>query len=106
MACLLRVLEHTTQPSVLLQEGATSHTSAESHACFARQTTRLQVFPLPTDAPDETPSEQLWKKITQQDTHVHDFPTFDALTERVEQALFTCAHAPEDVRARCGLPTA
>jgi hypothetical protein len=31
--------------------------------------------------------EKLWKKIKQQDTHLHDFPTFEALTEKVEQAL-------------------
>jgi len=105
MAFLMRVLEHTTPPIVLIQDGAKYHTSAERKVFFAQQTTRLQVFQLPTYSPDDNPIEKLWKKITQQDTHLHYFPTFEALTARVEQALFKFAHAPEEVLALCGLPT-
>ena len=100
-----RVLEHTTQPIVLIQDGAKYHTSSETKAFFAQQATRLQVFQLPTDAPDYHPLEQLWKKITQQDTHLHDCPTFEALTDRVEQALRKCANLPEEILALCSLPT-
>ena len=49
--------------------------------------------------------EKLWKKIKQHDIHLHYFPTFEALTEKVEQALLKFANAPEEVRALCGLPT-
>jgi transposase len=105
MALRMRVLEHTTHPIVLMQDGAKYHTSAESRAFFAQQTTRLQVFQLPTDSPDYNPIEKLWKTIKQQDTPVHYFPTFEALTARVEQALFKFAHAPAEVLALCGLPT-
>jgi DDE superfamily endonuclease len=47
MAFLRRVLEHTTQPSILSQDGAKEHPSSETNAFFAQQTARLQVFPWP-----------------------------------------------------------
>jgi hypothetical protein len=49
--------------------------------------------------------EKLWKKIKQQDTHWHYFPTFEALTGQVEQALLTFTNIPEAILALCGLPT-
>jgi hypothetical protein len=45
---LRRVLAHTTQPIILIQDGAKYHTSAETKAFFAQQTARLQVVQLPT----------------------------------------------------------
>ena len=105
IAFLKRVLEHTTRPIILIQDGARYHTSAETTAFFAQQTTRLQVFQLPTYSPDYNPIEKLWKKIKQQDTHLHYFPTFDALTEKVEQALIKFANIPEEILALCSLPT-
>jgi hypothetical protein len=36
---------------------------------------------------------------------VHDGPTCEALTVKVEQALFKCAKTPKAVLARCRLPT-
>jgi len=105
MTFLTRVLEHTTHPIVLIQDGAQSHTSAETNACFAQQTARLHVFQRPTYSPDDNPIEQLWKQSKQHDTHLHDFPTFEALTEKVEQALLTFANAPKAGLALCSLPT-
>ena len=49
--------------------------------------------------------EKLWKKIKQQDTRLHYFPTFEALTEKVEQALLKFTNAPEEILALCSLPT-
>jgi hypothetical protein len=37
---------------------------------------------------------------------VHDGPTCEALTVKVEQALFKCAKTPTAVLALCRLPTA
>jgi transposase len=105
IAFLQGVLEHTTRPIMLIQDGAWYHTSAETKAFFARQTARLQVFQLPTYSPDYNPIEKLWKKIKQQDTHLHYFPTCEALTEKVEQALIKFAHIPEEILALCSLPT-
>jgi transposase len=105
IAFLRRVLERTTQYLILIQDGARYHTSAEIKAFFAQQTLRLQVAQLPTYSPDYNPIERLWKKIKQQETHLHYFPTFEALTEKVEQALLTFTNAPEAILALCGLPT-
>ena len=106
MTFLTRVLAQTTQPIILMQDGAKYHTSAETKAFFAQQTARLQIVQLPTYAPDYNPIEKLWKKIKQQDTHLHSFPTFEALTEQVEQALLKFTNAPEEILALCSLPTA
>jgi transposase len=105
IAFLTRVLEQTTQPIILIQDGAKYHTSTETKAFFAQQTARLQVVQLPTYSPDYNPIEKLWKKIKQQDTHLHYFPTFEALTEQVEQALLKFTNAPEEILALCSLPT-
>jgi hypothetical protein len=48
MALLQRVLVQTTQPLLLMQDGARYHPSAETQAFCAQQTTRLQVVQLPT----------------------------------------------------------
>ena len=79
---LTRVLAQTTQPIILIQDRAKYHTSAETKAFFAQQTARLQIVQLPTYSPDYNPIEKLWKKIKQQDTHLHYFPTFEALTRK------------------------
>jgi transposase len=98
-------LGQTTRPIFLIQDGARYHTSAETKAFFAQQTARLQVFQLPTSSPDYNPIEKLWKKIKQQDTHLHYFPTFEALTQKVEQALIKFANMPEEILALCSLAT-
>ena len=105
IAFLRRVLEQTTQPIILIQDGAKYHTSAETKAFFAQQTARLHVVQLPTYSPDYNPIEKLWKKIKQRETHLHYFPTFEALTEKVEQALLRFANIPEEILALCSLPT-
>lgn len=103
-AFLTRVLEQTTQPIILIQDGAKYHTSAETKAFFAQQRARLEICQLPTYSPDYNPIEKLWKKIKQQETHLHYFPTFEALTEKVEQALLTFANIPEAILTLCSLP--
>jgi hypothetical protein len=106
LALLKSVLADTLPPSILIQDGAQYHTSAETTAFFAQQAARLQVFQLPTYAPDDHPSEKLWKKINQQDTPLHSFPTVEALTDKVEQALRKFATIAEEILALCSLPTA
>jgi transposase len=105
IAFLKSVLAYTLHPIILIQDGARYHTSAETSAFFAQQAARLQVFQLPTYSPDYNPIEKLWKKIKQQDTHLHYFPTFEVLTDTVEQALLKFANIPEEILALCSLPT-
>ena len=102
---LTRVLEQTTQHIILIQDGASSHTSAATQACVAHHSGRLQVFQLPGYSPDYNPIEKLWKKIKKAGTHLHYFPTFEALKEKVEQTLLQFEHTPEEILALCSLPT-
>jgi transposase len=104
-AFLMRVLEQTTAHLILIQDGARYHTSAETKRFFAQHAQRLTVFQLPSYSPDYNPIEKLWKKLKQEETHLHYFPTFAALSEKVEQALLKFENAPQEILALCGLPT-
>ena len=106
MAFLARVLDQTTQPIILMQDGARYHTSAAMQRFFARHTERLTVFQLPSYSPDYNPSEKLRKNVKKEGTHLQYFPTFEALTEKVEHALLKFAHTPEEILSLCSLPTA
>jgi transposase len=104
IAFVAQVLEQTTEPLILIQDGARYHTSAESKRFFAEHAERLTVFQLPGYSPDYNPIEKLWKKLKQQETHLHYFPTFAALTAKVEQALIKFANAPQEILSLCSLP--
>jgi transposase len=104
VAFLTGVLAQTTQPLVLIQDGARYHTSKAAQAFFAQHSERLTVFQLPSYSPDYNPIEKVWKQVKQEETHLHYFPTFTALTEKVEQALLKFAHAPQAILSLCGLP--
>jgi transposase len=106
MAFLARVLEQTTQPILLIQDGARYHTSTAMQHFFAAHTERLTVFQLPSYSPDYNPIEKLWKKVKKEGTHLHYFPTFETLTDKVEQALLKFANTPTEILALCSIPTA
>ena len=103
-AFLQQVLDQTTEPICLIQDGARYHTSQETQAFFARHAARLTVYQLPSYSPDYNPIEKLWKKIKQEETHLVYFPTFEALRETVEQALVKFARRAEEILSLCGLP--
>jgi transposase len=105
IAFLTRVLEQTTQPILLIQDGAKYHTSAAMQRFFARHTKRLTVFQLPSYSPDYNPIEKLWKKVKKEGTHLQYFPTFEALTDKVEHALFKFANTLEEMLSLCSLLT-
>lgn len=71
---------------------------------FATHAARLTVNQLPSYSPDYNPIEKLWKKIKQAETHRVYFPTFDALRDKVEQALLKFARRAPEILALCGLP--
>jgi transposase len=104
VAFLTRVLAQTTERLVLIQDGARYHTSKAAQAFFAAHAARLTVFQLPSYSPDYNPIEKLWKQLKQADTHMQYFPTFAALTTKVEQALLKFAQAPATILSLCGLP--
>jgi hypothetical protein len=105
IALRTRILEQTTQLILLMQDGLTSPTSAAMQRFVARHTMRLTVFPLSSDAPDDHPLEQLWKKATKAGPQRESFPTCEAHADKVEHALRKCANTPEELLALCRRPT-
>lgn len=102
-AFLQQVLDSTDGPVIVIQDGARYHTSKQMQAFFAAQSDRLTVAQLPSYSPDYNPIEKLWKRIKEKETHLHYFPTFEALTKKVHQALFNFQNAEEEVLSVCGL---
>jgi transposase len=94
---LKEVLSKTRKHILLVQDGAKYHTSKSTRQFFAQHGQRLTVFDLPSYSPDYNPIERLWKKIKQEETHLHYFPTFESLTNKVEEAMLHFADAPEKV---------
>ncbi|MBX7223951.1 MAG: IS630 family transposase [Blastocatellia bacterium] len=98
-AFLEQVLHQTDRPIILVQDGAKYHTSKAMQQFFATQADRLTVHQLPSYSPDFNPIEKLWKKIKQHDTHLHYFPTFEALVAKVEQALVKFENTQSEILA-------
>jgi transposase len=101
-AFLRLVLAQTRKHIILIQDGAKYHTSLAMRAFFAQHAARLTVFQLPAYSPDYNPIEKLWKNIKQQETHLHYFPTFESLIDKVDQALLRFENAPKQVLSLFG----
>lgn len=96
------VLEKNKQHIILIQDGARYHTSKESSKFFMDNHDRLTVFQLPSYSPDYNPIEKLWKKIKQSHIHLHYFPTFEELKNKVQQAMIKYENLQEEVLALFG----
>jgi transposase len=84
---LKEVLSKTRKHIILIQDGAKYHTSKTMQTFFLKHAKRITVFQLPSYSPDYNPIEKLWKKIKQHETHMHYFPTFESLKNKVTDAL-------------------
>jgi transposase len=84
---LAEVLSKTRKHIILIQDGAPYHTSKAMRQFFEKKANRITVFELPSYSPDYNPIEKLWKKIKEKEIHLHYFPTFDSLKNKVEEAL-------------------
>ena len=84
---LKEVMKKTRKHLILIQDRAPYHRSAFMTDFFQKHADRLTVYKLPSYSPDFNPIEMLWKKIKEKETHLHYFPTFDALKKRVSDGL-------------------
>jgi transposase len=101
-AFLEEVLAQTTQPLILVQDGARYHTAAQTKQFFAQHAARLRVEQLPSYSPDYTPIEHLWRSIKRHNTHNRYFPEFSDLTTAVETALTHFQQHPHEVKQLMG----
>lgn len=101
-AFLTQVLEQTTAPLLLIQDGARYHTSKATRQFFAAHTDRLTVFQLPSYSPDYNPIEYRWRNVKPDATHLKYFPTFDSLMSSVEETLTDFQSQPEQVKGLFG----
>jgi transposase len=97
------VLAKTRKHIILIQDGARYHTSKAMNLFFQQHADRLTVYQLPTYSPDYNPIEALWKKMKQNYTHLHYFPTFESLMKKVDEALLEFENLKEEVLALFGL---
>lgn len=81
------LMSKTRKHIILIQDGAKYHTSAMTKKYFAQKQQRLTVYDLPSYSPDYNPIEKLWKKVKKEGTHLHYFPTFQDLVNKVNEAL-------------------
>jgi transposase len=99
---LKQIISKTRKHIILIQDRAKYHTSGSTKAFFEINRSRLTVFDLPSYSPDYNPIEKLWKKIKQNQTHLHYFPTFESLKDRVEEALLKFENAPQEIHSLFG----
>ena len=96
-AFLLEVLSQTTQPVVVIHDGARYHTSKAMQAFFETHAERLTIEQLPAYSPDFNPIEHLWKKVKKEATHLKHFPEFTDLQQEVDSALLHFAQTPREI---------
>ncbi len=101
-AFLRQVLDQTTGPIVLVQDGARYHTAADTKTFFAAHAARLAVYQLPGYSPDYNPIEHLWKNMKKRTTHNRYFATFEALTASVDEGLAHFQAHPAHVKQAMG----
>jgi transposase len=96
-AFLASVLDQTSGPLILLQDGASYHRAVATQEFFAAHAARLTVYQLPSYSPDYNPIEHLWKNMKKRTTHLRYFPEFDDLCASVAEGLAYFQAHPEAV---------
>lgn len=102
IAFITHVLEQTTAPIFLIQDGARYHTSKKTKQFFEQHSDRLTVFQLPSYSPDYNPIEYLWRNVKKEATHLKYFPAFDELVATVDETLTFFQKQPERIKALFG----
>jgi transposase len=101
-AFLETVLAQTTQPIILIQDGARYHSAAKTQEFCAAHADRLTVQQLPSYSPDYNPIEHLWRNIKRHNMHNRYFPAFSDLTSALETALTHFQQHPQAVKQLMG----
>lgn len=83
---LKQILAQTTQPLIIVQDGAPYHTAKQTREWVAQNAARVQVVQLPSYSPEYNPIEHVWRYV-KEGTHNTYFATFAELQQRVEQRL-------------------
>jgi transposase len=99
---LEEVMTQTTQHLIIIQDGASYHTSKALQSFFAKHADRLTVGQLPTYSPMFNPIEYLWRNVKKKATHLRYFPTFEHLTQKVNEKLSYFAQLPSAISALMG----
>ena len=97
------VLSKTKKHIILIQDGARYHTSAETKKFFGKRQDRISVYNLPSYSPDYNPIEKLWKKVKKEGTHLHYFPAFQDLVDKVKEALLVFKNTAREILSLFGL---
>jgi len=101
-AFLTEVMAKTKQHLIIIQDGASYHTSKAVQRFFAKHAVRLTVEQLPKYSPMFNPIEYLWRNVKKQATHLRYFPTFEDLTKKVSEKLRYFAALPDSILALMG----
>jgi transposase len=102
MEFLQDVLSKTRKHIILIQDGASYHTSRKMKDFFKKHEERITVYQLPSYSPDYNPIEKLWKKIKTQGTHLKYFPTFESLKDKINEMLGIFEYARNEVLSLFG----
>lgn len=101
-AFLTTVLEQTTGPIIVLQDGASYHTALTTKAFFAAHADRLRADQLPSYSPDYNPIEHRWKNMKKRTPHNRYFAEFTDLCTSVEEGLAYFRAHPQEVKRLMG----
>jgi len=96
------VLAKNRRHIILIQDGARYHTGKQTREFFETNKERLTVYQLPSYSPDYNPIEKLWKKIKQTHIHLHYFPTFADLKNKVQEAMLKYKYLQDEILALFG----
>ena len=102
IAFLSEVLEKTDKHLVIVQDGASYHWSKAVMEFIEAHAARITQYRLPPYSPDFNPIEKLWRRVKSGETHLQYFPTFEALTQRVNEALLKFVNIGQEIMSIFG----
>lgn len=100
---LKEIIKNTRKFIILIHDGAPYHKSSMFKTFLIKYSHRIKAYRLPTYSPDYNPIEMLWKKIKEKYTHLHYFPDFEALKNKVNNALIEFKNLKKEILALFGL---